>query len=413
MSIALGVREAMERASWIRKMFEQGLELKKKHGEENVYDFTLGNPVIEPPARLSEALRRLVARPEAGMHRYMPNSGYPEVREAIADAISKQQKVHVQKKHVTMTVGAASALNVCLKAILNPGDEVIIFAPYFPEYNFYVKNQGGAVHVVETDTSFQLDIEQIEEALNEKTKALILNSPNNPTGVIYSEDSLIKLAEMLHEHKRRYGKTVFVLSDEPYRKIVYSDNPPPAPLRLFDDVIMCTSHAKDLAIPGERIGYAVIGPRCEDVEGLADAMAFCIRTLGYVNAPALMQRLVKDLQFEQVDMKEYRLNRDLFLKGLLAAGYHCVVPEGAFYLFPRCPIEDDVAFVGRLAERRVLAVPGSGFGRKGHFRVAYCCETRTIKKALPLMAEVFKGFSSSKPDSTAREGRFDDATELT
>lgn len=368
-------------------MFEQGTELKKIHGAGNVFDFTLGNPDPEPPAAFTAALRRILDDPTPGKHRYMPNVGYPEVRAAIADHVSQDQGVTVTADQVIMTVGAASALNVALRALLNPGDEVIVLAPYFVEYLFYVENHGGIVRIVETRKDFGLDLEALGQALGPRTKAIILNSPNNPTGVCYPEQDLTRLAGLLEDHEKSGGQAVYVISDDPYRRLIFDDLKPTPWLRLFKNGLFATSHAKDLSIPGERIGYLVLAPTCADLPAVTGACAFCIRTLGFVNAPALMQRAVASLQKVSIDVDGYRRRRDHFFDGLIQAGYRCTRPSGAFYLFPESPIPDDVEMINKLMDYNILAVPGSGFGRKGYFRLSYCVGEETIQRALPGLAE--------------------------
>ena len=389
MAISRKVEDFMSRASWIRRMFEEGNELKARFGAENVYDFTLGNPVMEPPEQLVATLRALTADPGVGIHRYMPNAGYPWVRDKVAAAMAAEADVPVEGRHVVMTVGAACGLNITLKALLDPGDEVMILAPYFVEYIFYADNHGGTAKIVEADDDFLPDLHAIDAAIGPKTKVLILNSPNNPTGVVYPRALLSELAGVLERAEARIGHPIYVISDEPYRRISYGAEVVPS-LSVFRNSILCTSHSKDLALPGERIGYAVVHPDADDAEALLSAMTFAIRTLGFVNAPALMQRAVADLQDVTVDVDEYRRKRDLLLGGLRDAGLQCNEPGGAFYLFPRCPIDDDVAFVRRLQEERVLAVPGSGFGRGGYFRLSYCVETEMIENALPGLQRVME-----------------------
>ncbi|MCD6497948.1 MAG: pyridoxal phosphate-dependent aminotransferase [Deltaproteobacteria bacterium] len=388
MPISQQVQNQMKGASWIRRMFEQGVELKKKYGERSVFDLTLGNPMVEPPASFRAALREAVEGDVVGAHRYMPNIGYEATRAAVARSLAGDMGVALSASRVVMTVGAASALNVVLKSLLNPGEEVIVLAPFFPEYRFYVENHGGKMVVVGTSEQFDLDVEMIAAAMNDRTKAIIVNSPNNPTGVIYGAESFRKLNEYLEDHRRRTGRTVYVVSDEPYRKIVYETRRSPSPLAYCRDTVLCSSHSKDLAIPGERIGFAVVGPDVEDGELLLNAMAFNVRTLGFVNAPALMQRVVAGLQDDSVSVDWYREKRDRLYQALVGAGYDCRLPGGAFYFFPKCPIEDDVEFVRRLAERRVLAVPGSGFGVPGYFRLSYCCEDWTVDGAIPILEEL-------------------------
>ncbi|MDY0001510.1 MAG: pyridoxal phosphate-dependent aminotransferase [Polyangia bacterium] len=382
MSISSQIGSTMQRSSWIRRMFDQGIELKQKYGETNVFDFTLGNPSMEPPREFKEALIAAATDPRPGLHRYMPNAGLPEVRSAIAESVSREHGIHLTARHVVMTTGAACALNVALKALLDSGDEVITLAPYFVEYLFYVPNHGGVNRIAETRSDFGLDLEAIAEALGPRTKALILNSPNNPTGVIYPEEDLKRLNDLLAGHERNTGRPVYVIHDDPYRRLIYDGHKEASSLKIFDHGIFCTSHAKDISIPGERIGYLAVRPDAADADALMDACAFTIRVLGFVNAPALMQRVVAGIQHVTVDVEVYRRKRDLLLDALLEIGYRCVRPQGAFYLFPESPIPDDVAFTRSLMEHRVMAVPGSGFGRQGHFRLAYCVEDSTIQGSL-------------------------------
>ncbi len=389
MPISEQVKEYMSRASWIRRMFEQGNELKAEFGAQNVFDFTLGNPEMEPPAALTDKLRELTAEPEPGMHRYMPNAGYPWVRERVAAALATESGVSVTGGHVIMTVGAACALNITLKALLDPGDEVLVLAPYFVEYLFYVENHRGKPKVLSTNDDFLPDLEAIGAAIGPRTKALIINSPNNPTGVVYPRTLLQSLASVLEEASERVGHPIYLLSDEPYRKISYGEPVTPT-LSIYPHTVLCTSHSKDLALPGERIGTAVVHPEAADAEQLVGAMTFAIRTLGFVNAPALWQRAVADLQDVTVDVDKYQRKRELLYQGLTDAGYECVLPGGAFYMFPRSPIDDDVKFVGLLQQERILAVPGRGFGCPGYFRLAYCIQDDVIERALPGLKRVFE-----------------------
>jgi len=376
------IKDFISRASWIRRMFEEGNEMKAKYGADSVYDFTLGNPVMEPPEALHRKLLEIASNPEPGMHRYMSNAGYPWVRDRIAEVLSDESDVAVPGEHVIMTVGAACAVNVVLKSILDPGDEVIVLSPYFVEYVFYADNHGGRVRFVETDERFQPDAAAVEAAIGPRTKAIILNNPNNPTGAVYRREVMLELAGALARAEARVGHPIYVISDEPYRRIAYDTEVVPS-LAVFPNSILCTSHSKDLALPGERIGYLAVHPRCADASELLGAMTFAIRTLGFVNAPALLQRLVADLQRESVDVDQYRELRDLLYDGLRDAGYDCIKPDGAFYMFPRSPLPDDVAFVRLLQQERILAVPGSGFGRGGYFRLSYCVDREMIERALP------------------------------
>ncbi|MBU0596483.1 pyridoxal phosphate-dependent aminotransferase, partial [Candidatus Bipolaricaulota bacterium] len=289
MAISKKIEKFISAASWIRRMFEEGTRLRAEHGAENVFDFSLGNPTLEPPAAFQAALRRAVDHAPAGSHRYMPNPGYPDVRERIAAYLTTVHAREFTAKHVLMTTGAAGAVNCSLKAILDPGDEVLVLAPFFPEYTFYADNHGGKLVIVETTTDFDMDVEAIERALTEHTRAIIVNSPNNPTGRIYSSERLAELAPVLRAAEERHGRTIFLIGDEPYRKITYGTEVPSL-FTAHPNSIVCTSHSKDLGLPGERIGYASINPECADAAALFGAMAFTNRILGFVNAPALMQR---------------------------------------------------------------------------------------------------------------------------
>lgn len=396
MTIAAKVAASIERASWIRKMFEEGERLRSELGPENVYDFTLGNPDVEPPAQFVTRFRELAERPLPGMHRYMSNAGYEETRAAVAEVLAAASGVAVTGSHVVMTCGAGGALNVVLKTILDPGDEVIILAPFFVEYKFYIDNHGGVPREVWTDReTFQLDVPAIAAALTARTRAIIICSPNNPTGVVYPAESLRELGEMLDRKERELGRQVYVISDEPYSRICYDGIKVPNIFPFVTNSIIVTSHSKDLALPGERIGYLAANPRMSDVGQFMDGAVFCNRVLGYVNAPALMQRLVAGLQRVSVDIALYQEKRDILYDSLTEMGFRMVKPGGAFYLFPQSPLADDVEFV-RLAQKYgILLVPGAGFGAPGFFRIAYCVEKGVIERSLPawrkLAQEVLKG----------------------
>jgi aspartate aminotransferase len=382
MAVSMKIQKALEGASWIRKMFEEGDRLKRMYGAEKVYDFSLGNSVVEPPEEFFAELRRIAQNPIPGMCRYMTNAGYEETRRNVSGMLSEETGLSFTEKQIIMSTGAAGGLNITLKSILDPGDEVITPSPYFVEYKFYVDNHGGILKLVETRDDFSLDLDAIEGAVGKKTKAVLINSPHNPTGVVYSEESLIQLGEILARKSKHYGKTICLLCDEAYKKIVYDDLKLPDVFSVYDHCIAINSHSKDLSIPGERIGYVAISPLAEGKEGLADAMAFSNRTLGFVNAPALMQRLVGKLRHVSVDISEYQEKRDLLYDSLVDFGYSMVKPMGAFYLFPRCPIDDDVAFVKALQAKNILTVPGRGFGKPGHMRIAYCVERWVIENSL-------------------------------
>ena len=390
MTIAKKIESLIAKQSWIRKMFEEGTRLKAEHGAQNVYDFSLGNPKIPPPEKFNEVLKDTVDSSAPGDHGYMPNIGYPQVCAAVAEYLSKEQQVSITQKEVLMTCGAAGGLNVIFKAILDPGDEVITPAPYFVEYNSYADNHGGTLKTVSTKPDFNLDIDAISAAISEKTKAILINSPNNPTGYVYSEESLNELGELLKIKGEKLNRTIYLVSDEPYRKIVYDGIKVPSIFTCYNESIITASYSKDISIPGERLGFVAINPNASFKDDLKAAMAVTNRILGFVNAPALMQRVVARLQGISVDISEYARKRDLICNGLADSGYEFVKPSGAFYLFPRTPISDDVEFVRSLQKELILAVPGSGFGGPGHFRIAFCVDDDTIKNSFPGFKKVME-----------------------
>ena len=383
MAIAANVRDHMAQSSWIRRMFELGIALKRERGEENVFDLSLGNPVMEPPAAFFDALRGYAQQPQAGAHRYMPNAGYPDTRAAVASALAEDTGLDYGPQHVMMCVGAGGGINVVLHALCDPGDEVVIFAPYFAEYLFYASNHGAVPIVVGCDGEFTPDLAQLETSITPRTKAVLLNSPNNPSGAVYDAAFIARLGELLERKGEELGTEVFLVSDEPYRKILFDGLAYPFPQAAYRRTITVTSHSKDLALPGERIGYVALHPELQDATEMMDALIFCNRTLGFVNAPALMQHLVRDLQHVTVDVRDYEAKRD-YLHGLLVeAGYRVFKPRGAFYMFPESPVEDEMQLVDMLQEHGVLVVPGRGFGLPGHFRISYCVEQRVLEGAAP------------------------------
>jgi len=389
MAISRKMSAFAERSSWIRKMFEEGARMKAEFGAENVFDFSLGNPDLPPPPRFGDVLRRLAADDEPGMHKYMPNGGYPHVREAMAARISAEQGVPLGAGDVLMTCGAAGGLNVVLKSILDPEDEVIVLAPYFVEYNFYVDNHGGTCRVVNTAEDFDLDCDAIIKAIGEKTKAVIINSPNNPTGQIYSARLVHKLGHILEAASGKFG-TIYLLSDEPYRKIVFDGHEVPSVLANYKNSIVVSSFSKDLSLPGERIGFIAVHPEIEGKAELVDALTLANRILGFVNAPALMQRVVAELGGAGVDNAIYARRREMFCNILADAGYEFIPPKGAFYVFPKSPMEDDAAFAAVLQRHKILAVPGRGFGMPGYFRLAFCVEDEVIRRSAQAFAQAIK-----------------------
>lgn len=392
MSVSEKIRVSIEKSSWIRKMFEEGGRRKAKYGAENVFDFSLGNPNLEPPPRFNEVLQELISDPASGQHAYMPNAGFVETRQAVADYLNKFNASEFTPDEIVMTVGAGGALNVVLKTVINPGEEVIIPKPYFVEYNFYLDNHQAVPRLVSTKPDFSLDCDAISEAITEKTRAILIDSPNNPTGNVYGVEELKELAGVLSHFSEKFGKTIYLISDEPYRRIIYDGITVPSIFDVYNESFVLTSFSKDLSLPGERIGYAAAHPDISDKDMILAGMVLCNRVLGYVNAPALMQRAVARLLEESVDISVYQKKRNMLCDGLASFGYDFVKPQGAFYLFPRTPIEDDVAFVGALQEENILTVPGTGFGGPGHFRIAYCVSDETIEKALPGFERVIKKY---------------------
>ena len=357
-------------------MFEIGIQLRRERGADHVFDYSLGNPEVEPPAAAIAALRRVVDEDRPHSHGYMPNAGYPEVRKQLAERLAASTGLPFASEHIIMTSGAAGAVNTVLKSILDPGDQVIVLNPYFPEYRFYVENHGGCVVPVEATADFLPDPESIAAAITPRTKALILNSPNNPTGRVYPPSVLGALNTIIRE-------PLLVISDEPYRPIVYDGLTPPVTLALIDRAVMAWSWSKAMAIPGERIGYLAISPRLEEAGVLAAACTFSHRILGYINAPAIWQHVVGLAPDASVDVRFYQSKRDRLCDALQAMGYDAPRPEGSFYVFPRTPIPDDVAFIGALQEEGILAVPGTGFGRSGYMRLSLTISAGEIERSLP------------------------------
>jgi aspartate aminotransferase len=376
MTIARTVAEQLERASWIRRMFEIGLQLRRERGAENVFDYSLGNPEVEPPEAVTAALRRVVAENRPHSHGYMPNAGFPEVRASIAAGLAAHTGLAFTGDDIIMTSGAAGAINIVLKSILDPGDEVILLNPYFPEYRFYVENHGGRVVTVETDEQFQPDVARIRAAINARTKAVILNSPNNPTGVVYRAEVLRDLNAVIRE-------PVLVISDEPYRPLVYDGLAVPETLCIISRAVLAWSWSKAMAISGERIGYLAIPPRLPEAAALRNACTFANRILGYINAPAIWQLVVAQTADATVDVGLYQAKRDLPCDALNAMGYQAPRPQGSYYVFPKTPIPDDIAFIRLLQEEGILAVPGSGFGRGGYMRLSLTIARGDIERSLP------------------------------
>ncbi|MCL2294452.1 MAG: pyridoxal phosphate-dependent aminotransferase [Spirochaetes bacterium] len=381
MAVSKNVISAMERSSWIRKMFETGAVLKAKYGAENVFDFSLGNPNIDPPAEFSKALLEYVKNAKPGMHAYMPNPGYQDVREKIAAWASKAEGIEIPAANIVMTCGAAGAMNAALKTIINPGDNIIVVTPYFAEYDGYIANHGGEIIRVSSADDFDLVPENIEKAINEKTQGVIINSPNNPSGKVYNEGAIAKLAAMLERKSQERGRAIYLLSDEPYKKIVYDGIKVPSVIKAYKHSIILTSYSKDLSLPGERIGWLAVNPEAEDIANLMGGIIMCNRILGSINAPAIMQKVVAELQGVSVDVDFYKKKRDRLSEILGNIGYEFTKPEGAFYLFPKAPGGDDFRAKDVLLNEKILVVPGTGFGTSGYFRIAYCVADKVIEGA--------------------------------
>jgi len=368
-------------SSVIRKMFEEGIALKKIHGAENVFDFSLGNPDLDPPQKVVDAIVEEAKDISHGCHGYMPNAGYPFVRDSMAQKVSKEQGVTVEGKNIVMTVGAASALNCVFKAILSPNDEILVPAPFFAEYRNYAKNHQGVLVECPTKEDFSLDVEAIKSRLTSKTAAVLINTPNNPTGKIYSQEDIQNLSNVLKEHEKTTGRNVYLICDEPYRAITYDNKKVTPAFQYYDSTIIVTSFAKDLSLPGERVGYVAVNPKCPDADELVGAVILSLRILGCVNAPAFFQKVIAKSWDCEVDYSSYTKRRDILMAILDKAGIKYARPEGAFYLFCKVPDsfnDDDTAFCDYLKKYLILGAPGNGFGGKGWFRLAYCVSESTI-----------------------------------
>jgi len=395
MTISRKVEGFMSKSSWIRRMFEDGIKLKEEYGAENVFDFSLGNPNVAPPDRFRELLVEIAEENVPGAHKYMQNVGYVQTRAAVAGHLSDKHSVALSPEHVIMTCGAGGGLNVVFKTLLDPGEEVIILKPFFAEYTFYVDNHGGVPVFVETNEDFSLNLDAIEMAVTEKTKVILINSPNNPTGKVYDKESIKGLSLLIEEKEREYDKDIYLVSDEPYSAIVYDGIKVPGIFGACKSSIIVTSYSKSLSIPGERIGYIALNPGISDVDKLIEGIALCNRILGFVNAPAFIQRIIERMQGIYVDVEHYRRKRDLLCDGLWKTGFEFKKPDGAFYLFPRTPIDDDVEFVRALQEKNILVVPGSGFGGPGHIRISYCVDDSTIINSMDGFEAVMKKYKKN------------------
>ena len=379
------MKPLMANNSAIRTMFEEGDRMRAKYGRENVFDFSLGNPDAPTPPEVKQAIKEIVEEePDLILHGYMSNAGFEDVRETIARHINKTQGTNFSKKNILMTVGAASGLNVALKTILNPGEEVVIFTPYFLEYNWYVNNYDGVVVQAPTDKkTFQPDLKSFEKLVGDKTRVVLINSPHNPTGVVYSEETIKGIADILKKKQKELNRAIFIIADEPYRELAYDGVEVPYITKYYENTIVAYSYSKSLSLPGERIGYLVIPDELEESQLVFDTASNANRILGCVNAPSLQQKVIAKCVDAKVDLDYYDRNRKALYEGLKECGFECIMPQGAFYLFVKSPVEDEAEFCKTAKKYNILMVPGSAFAGPGYVRLAYCVSYETIQNSLP------------------------------
>lgn len=384
----------VKNSSAIRAMFEEGKIMAEKYGAENVYDFSLGNPNVPAPAEVGEAILDIINHEDpVVVHGYMNNSGYEDVRDAIANSLNKKFGTSFRQENILMTVGAAGGMNVIFKTLLNPGDEVIVFAPYFGEYRSYTANYDGVLVEVSPNTeTFQPNLKEFREKITPRTKAVIVNTPNNPTGVVYSEETIKELADILREKQKELGTDIYIIADEPYRELAYDGVEVPYLTKYYENTIVGYSYSKSLSLPGERIGYLVIPDEAADSKDVIAAANVANRILGYVNAPSLMQKVVARCVDAEVDVPTYNRNREALYGGLKKLGYDCIKPEGAFYLFVKSPVPDEKVFCEAAKRHHILIVPGSSFACPGYVRIAYCVSYETIVNSLPGFESLAKEF---------------------
>ena len=381
----------VKNSSAIRAMFEEGKIMAAKYGKENVYDFSLGNPSIVPPKEVKQAIFDVLnEEPEMFVHGYMSNAGYDDVRKTVAEYTNKQHGTNFSEKNIVMTVGAAGGLNIALKAVVNPGEEVVVIAPYFGEYDNYISNVDGVEVVISPDTErFSINFDELEQKISAKTRALIINSPNNPTGAVYTEDDIKRLASILEKKQKEFGSVIFLIADEPYRELVFDGIKVPYLTKYYKNTFVGYS----FSLPGERLGYLFKPSEMEDFDADVGAVSVANRIMGFVNAPSLMQRVIARVIGMTSDISVYEENKNILYKALTEYGFDCVEPKGTFYMFPKSLIPDDKAFCAAAKEFRLILVPGSTFGCPGHFRMAYCVDKQTVLNSLPsfkALAEKFK-----------------------
>lgn len=388
--VSEAMKPLIKNNSAIRAMFEEGKRMATRYGVENVYDFSLGNPNVPAPEAVNRAIVEIVStEPSTEVHGYMNNAGFPDVREAVADSLNRRFKTAFGRENILMTVGAAGGMNVILKTILDPQDEVIVFAPYFMEYGSYVSNYGGRLVTVPPDTaSFQPRISQFKQMITKRTKAVIINTPNNPVGVIYSGETLERLGQVMREKEQEFKSSILLISDEPYRELVYDGAVVPYVTPYYHNTVVCYSFSKSLSLPGERIGYLVIPDQVDEGEAVINAAAIANRIMGCVNAPSLFQRVILRCMDEKVNVEAYDKNRRLLYRSLTEYGFTCAYPAGAFYLFVKSPEEDDVAFCENCKKHRVLLVPGSAFACPGYVRISYCVSYEQIERSLSAFRQI-------------------------
>ncbi len=384
------MKNLVKNGSAIRAMFEEGKIMREKLGDENVFDFSLGNPSIVPPASVKQAIYDILENePEMFVHGYMNNSGYEDVRDATASYLNSQYDTSFTRDNIIMTVGAASALNIALKVTINPGDEVLLIAPYFGEYNNYISNYDGVPVVLSPDLErFSINFKELEEKITPKTKLMIVNTPNNPTGAVYSEDDLTRLADILLKKQEEYGTTIYLISDEPYREIAFDGLKVPYLTKFYPNTFVAYSYSKSLSLPGERIGYLVVSSEIEDFKDTIDALNVANRILGYVNAPSLMQRVAGRCVGQTSDLSVYEENKNILYKALTEYGYDIIKPKGTFYMFPKCLIEDDKQFCKDAKDYGLVIVPGSNFACPGYFRIAFCVDKDMVLRSLPAFKQL-------------------------
>ncbi len=394
-AISKEMEKLLETGSVLRIMFEEGKKMAREIGPENVYDFSLGNPSVPAPPEFNEALKQVVDENDPfALHSYMSNAGYEETRQAIADDLNKRFGSHYKWENITMTVGAANAIVAAMKVLTDPGDEVVVFAPYFLEYRNYIANFGAECVVVPANPpTFLPDPDAFAAVITERTKAVIINNPNNPTGVIYGEDSIKKVATVLEKAQSRYGHAIYLISDEPYRELVYDGSEVPNVGAFYKNTMVAYSYSKSLSVPGERIGYLAVSPEADEVERIDAALAIAVRVLGCVNAPSLQQKAIVKVLDKRTDINEYAENRRILLEGLDRAGFEYVNPEGAFYVFVKTPIEDDREFAAYAKNKyHILISPGSAFCCSGYVRIAYCVARERIERAIPFFVKLAEDF---------------------